>query len=59
MFKQKLYKEFQGSLFWYWPLVQYVNRHDVQWQVMWLWEFLINTPTDENTYEWLQMLINV
>ena len=58
MFKQKLYKEFQGSLFWYWPLLQYVNIHDFQWQVMWLWEFLINTPTDEKTYEWLQMLIN-
>jgi len=59
MFKQKLYKEFQGSLFWYWPLLQYVNIHNFQWQVMWLWEFLINNPTDENSYEWLQMLINV
>jgi len=44
MFKQKLYKEFQGSLFWYWPLLEYVNIHDFQWQVMWLWEFLIKHP---------------
>jgi len=28
MFKQKLYKEFQGSLFWYWPLLEYVNICD-------------------------------
>jgi len=49
MFKQKLYKEFQGSLFWYFPLLQYVSMHNFQWQVMWLWEFLVNTPIDENT----------
>jgi len=59
MFKRKLYKEFQGSLFWYWRLLEYVNIRDFQWQVMWLWEFLINTPTDEDTYGWLQKLINV
>ena len=57
MFKQKLYKEFQGSLFWCWPLLKYVNIRDFQWQVMRLWEFLINTPTDEGTYGWLQKLI--
>jgi len=49
MFKLKLYKEFQGSLFWHCSLLQYVNIHDFQWQVMWLWEFLVNTPIDENT----------
>jgi len=59
MFKRKLYKEFQGSLFWYWPLLEYVHIHDFQWQAMWLWEFLINALTDENTNEWLQKLINV
>ena len=53
MFKQKLYREFQGSLFWYWPLLEYVNIRDFQWQVMWLWKFVINTPTDEDTYEWM------
>jgi len=26
---------------------------------MWLLEFLVNTLIDENTYEWLQKLINV
>ena len=59
LFKQKLYQEFQGALLWYSPLLQYVNTCDFEWQVMWLWEFLINTPTDDKTYEWLQMLINV
>ena len=58
MFKQKLYQEFQGSLFWYCSLLQYVNIQDFQWQVMRLWEFLVNTPIDENTYEWIRMLIN-
>jgi len=53
MFKQKLYREFQGSLFRYWPLLEYVNIRDFQWQVMWLWKFVINTPTDEDTYEWM------
>jgi len=59
VFKQKLYKEFQSSFFWYCPLLQYVTIHNFQWQVRWLWEFLVNTPIDENTYEWLQILINV
>jgi len=59
MFKQKLYKEFQGCLFWYWPLLEYVNIRDFQWQVMWLWEFLVNTPIDEGTYDWLRKLIKV
>jgi len=60
-FKQKLYKEFQSSFFWYCPLLQYVTpRNYVAFSyVMWLWEFLVNTPIDENTYEWLQILINV
>jgi len=59
VFKQKLYKEFQSSFFWYCPLLQYVTPRNFHWQVMWLWEFLVNTPIDENTYEWLQILINV
>jgi len=59
VFKQKLYKEFQGSLFWYYPMLQYVSIQNFQWQVMWLWEFLVNTPIDENTYEWLRTLIKV
>jgi len=57
--KQKLYLEFQSSFFWYCPLVQYVIIRNFQWQVMWIWEFLVNTLIDENTYEWLQILINV
>jgi len=59
VFKQKLYKEFQSFFFWYCPLLQYVTSRNFQWQVMWLWGFLVNTPIDENTYEWLQILINV
>jgi len=59
VFKQKLYKEFQSSFFWYCPLLQYVTIHNFQWQVMWLWEFLVNTPIDEKAYVWLQILINV
>jgi len=59
VFKQKLYKEFQSSFFWYCPLLQYVTIHNFQWQVMWLWEFLVNTLIDENTYKWLQTLLNV
>jgi len=59
VFKQKLYKEFQSSFFWYCPLLQYVTTHTFQWQVMWLWEFLVNTPIDENTYEWWKTLIDV
>ena len=59
VFKQKLYKEFQSSFFWYCPLFQYVTIRNLQCQVMWLWEFLVNTPIDENTYKWLQILINV
>jgi len=59
MFKQKLYKEFQNYFFWHSPLLQYVTIHNFQWQVMGLWDFLVNTPIDENTYEWLQTLINV
>jgi len=26
---------------------------------MWLWEFLVNTPIDENTYKWLKTLIDI
>ena len=58
-FKQKLYKEFQNSFFWDSPLLQYVTIHNFQWQVMWLWEFLVNTPIDDKTYEGLQILIDV
>jgi len=36
IFKQKLYKEFQSSFFWYCPLLQYVTPRNFQWQVMWL-----------------------
>jgi len=59
IFQQKLYKEFQSSFFWYSPLLQYVTIHNFQWQVRWLWEFLVNTPIDENTHEWLQTLFSV
>jgi len=30
-FKQKLYKEFQNSFFWYCPLLEYVTIHNFQW----------------------------
>jgi len=56
-FKQKLYKEFQCSFPGYSPLLQYVNINNFRWQVMWLWEFLVNTPIDENTYEWLKTFL--
>ena len=55
--KQKLHKEFQSFFFWYCPLRQYVTIHNFQWQVMWLWEFLVNMQIDENTYEWLKTLV--
>ena len=58
-FKQKLYKEFQCSFLGFMPLLQHVDIKNFRWQVMWLWEFLINTPIGENTYEWLQIVINV
>ena len=58
-FKQKLYKEFQCIFPRYSPLLNYVTINHFRWQVMCLWEFLINTPINENTYEWLQILINV
>jgi len=58
VFKQKLCSEFQNSFFWYCPL-QYVTRYHFQWQVMYLWEFLVNTPIDANTYEWLETLIKM
>ena len=58
-FKQKLYKEFQCSFPRYCPLLQYVNIKKFRWQVMWLWEFLVNTQIDENTYEWLKILIDL
>jgi len=32
--KQKLYKEFQNSFFWYCPLLQYVTIRNFQWHVM-------------------------
>ena len=50
-FKQKLYKAFQCIFPRYSPLLHYVNINHFRWQVMWLWEFLANTPTDENTNE--------
>jgi len=59
VFKQKLYEEIQSSFFWHCPLLQYVTIRNFLWQVMWLLEFLENTLIDENTYEWLQKLINV
>jgi len=59
VFKQKLFKEFQRSFFWHCPLLQYVTIHHFQWQVMWLWEFLVNTPIDVKTYEWLETLIKM
>jgi len=42
-FKQKLCKEFQCSFPVYCPLLQYVNIKNFRWQVMWLWEFFVNT----------------
>ena len=56
-FKQKLHKEFRCSFPWYSSLLQYADIHNFPWQVMYLWEFLVNTQTDENTYEWLKILI--
>jgi len=57
--KQKLYKEIQCLFPRYSPLLHYVSINNFRWKVVWLWEFLVNTPIDENTYEWLQILINV
>jgi len=57
--KQKLYKEFQCLFPRYSSLLHYQNINKFRWQVVWLWEFFVNTPIDENTYEWLQILINV
>jgi len=57
-FKQKLYKEFRYSFPEYSSLLQCVDIHNFPWQVMYLWEFLVNTQTDENTYEWLKILID-
>ena len=48
-FKQKLYKEFQCSFPGYCPLLQYVNIKIFRWQVMSIWEFLVNTQIDENS----------
>jgi len=58
-FKQKLYKEFQCSFPGYIPLLQQVDIKSFRWQVMWLWEFLVNTQIDENTYEWLKTVIDM
>jgi len=58
-FKQKLYKEFQCLFPRYSPLLHHVNINNFRWQVMWLWEFLVNTPIDENTYKWLKTLIDI
>jgi len=57
-FKQKLYKEFQCSFPGYCPLFQDVNIRKFRWQVRWLWEFLVNTHIDQNTCEWLKILID-
>ena len=57
-FKQKLRKEFRGSFPGYSSFLQHIDIHSFRWQVMFLWEFLVNTPTDENTCEWLKTLIN-
>jgi len=57
-FKQKLHKEFQCSFLGYSPLLQQVDIKNFCWQVMWLWEFLVNTQIDESTYEWLKTLID-
>ena len=58
VFKQKLHKEFRCSFPEYSSLLQYVHIYNLSWQVMYLWEFLVNTQTDENTYQWLKMLID-
>jgi len=55
-FKQKLHKELRYSFPEYSSLLQYVDIHNFPWQVMYLWEFLVNTQTDENSYEWLKIL---
>ena len=57
-FKQKLHKEFQCPFLGYSPLLQQVDIKNFCWQVMWLWEFLVNTQIDESTYEWLKTLID-
>jgi len=57
-FKQKLYKEFQRPFPGYSSLLQYININNFHWQVMCLWEFLVNTQIDERTYEWLKILID-
>jgi len=57
-FKQKLHKEFRCSFPEYSSLLQYVDIHNFPWQVTYLSEFLVNTQTDENTYEWLKILID-
>jgi len=49
MFKQKLYKEFQRSFQGYCPLLKYVNIKNFHGQVRCIWEFLVNTPIDEDT----------
>ena len=55
-FQQKLYKAFQCSFPRYCSLLQYINIENFRRQVMWLWEFLVNTQIDQNTYEWLKTL---
>ena len=58
IFKQKLHKDFRCSFPEYSSLLQHVEVHNFPCQVMYLWEFLVNTQTDENTYEWLKILID-
>jgi len=58
-FKKNLYSNFQSSFQLYRPLLAFVNINQYRWQVTWFWEYLVNIPITENTYEYIYIMIDL
>jgi len=58
-FKRKSYGKFRDSFQLYRPLLALLNINYYRWQVTWFWEYLINIPISENTYEYIYTMIDL
>jgi len=59
VFKRKMYSKFRDSFQAYRPLLELVNIKFYRWQVIWLWEYLVNIPITADTYEHIYTLIDL
>jgi len=57
--KKKLYSNFRSSFQLYRPLLALVNINYYRWQATWFWEYLVNIPISESTYEYTYVMIDL